>query len=54
MGLVDILWMVLIIGGVVYLLYRSLWKKRGYCQGCSSGTCEVKKKWNSKKPGNDP
>ncbi len=24
-----------------YLLYRSLWKKKGYCHGCdSSGKCK--------------
>ena len=25
----EILWMVLIFGGAVWLLYRSLWKKKG-------------------------
>jgi hypothetical protein len=28
--------------GALYLLYRSIWKKRGYCHGCSSGNCLVK------------
>jgi hypothetical protein len=34
MGIVDIALIVPIVGGAVYLLYRSLWKKRGYCSGC--------------------
>jgi hypothetical protein len=48
MGLIDILLMGLIIAGAVYLLYRSLWKKKGHCQGCDSGTCDTKKKYNPK------
>ena len=33
-------WIVLIVGGAVYLLYRSLWKKKSYCTGCdTSGKC---------------
>ncbi|KAF0145811.1 MAG: hypothetical protein FD156_489 [Nitrospirae bacterium] len=48
MGLIDILLMGLIIAGAVYLLYRSLWKKKGHCPGCDSGTCNVKKKFNPK------
>jgi hypothetical protein len=48
MGIVDVLLMVLIIGGAVYLLYRSLWKKKGHCIGCDSETCDVKKKSNQK------
>ena len=40
MGIVDIVLIVPIVGGAVYLLYRSLWKKKGYCHGCnSSGKC---------------
>jgi hypothetical protein len=40
MGFVDIALIVLIVGGAIYLLYRSLWKKKGYCHGCdSSGKC---------------
>jgi hypothetical protein len=34
MGFVDIVLIVPIVGGAVYLLYRSLWKKKGYCTGC--------------------
>ena len=48
MGIVDVFLMVLIIGGAVYLLYRSLWKKKGHCMGCDSGICDVKKKLNQK------
>ena len=43
MGFADIIWMGLIIGGAFYLLYRSLWKKRGRCQGCDSGMCGKKR-----------
>jgi hypothetical protein len=43
MGIVDIVLMVMFIGGAVYLLYRSLWKKKGHCSGCSSETCNLKK-----------
>ena len=32
-----------IIIGAVYLLYRSLWKKRGYCSGCDAQTCPGKR-----------
>ncbi|MGE5895002.1 MAG: FeoB-associated Cys-rich membrane protein [bacterium] len=44
MAFTDILLMALIIAGAVYLLYRSVWKKKGHCPGCNSGTC---KKWES-------
>lgn len=36
MNLTDIALMAIIAGGAIYLLYRSLWKKRGYCHGCSA------------------
>ncbi len=33
----------LIAAGIVvaacYLLYHSVWKKKGHCQGCSDGGC---------------
>ncbi|HEY6837324.1 MAG TPA: FeoB-associated Cys-rich membrane protein [Geobacteraceae bacterium] len=38
----DIVWMVLILAGTGWLLYRSLWKKRGQCHGCSGGCCDKK------------
>jgi hypothetical protein len=37
MGFADIAWMAFFLGGACYLLYRSLWKKKGGCQGCSGG-----------------
>ncbi len=43
MGLSDIIWVALIIAGAVYILYRSLWKKKGHCSGCSSAACEMKR-----------
>ncbi|MCX7724076.1 MAG: FeoB-associated Cys-rich membrane protein [Thermodesulfovibrio sp.] len=39
MGITDILLAFLILGLAVYILYRSLWKKRGSCRGCS-GCCD--------------
>ncbi|TAL22006.1 MAG: FeoB-associated Cys-rich membrane protein [Nitrospirae bacterium] len=48
MNFVDIALMAVIIAGALYLLYRSLWKKKGHCQGCDSETCNVKKKFNPK------
>lgn len=47
MGFVDIALMVPIVGGAVYLLYRSIWKKGGYCHGCSSpGKCDQEPRGN--------
>ena len=41
MGIVDYVLIGLIVTGAVYLLYRSLWKKKGYCSGCDiSGKCK--------------
>jgi len=48
MGFMDIVLMVVIIGGALYLLYRSVWKKKGHCSGCDSGTCDRGKKINPK------
>jgi len=42
MGSADIVWMVLILGGAGYLLYRSVWKKKGHCQGCDNAGCTKK------------
>jgi len=39
MGLSDIIIAAVILAGAVYLLYRSVWKKKGHCQGCSDGGC---------------
>lgn len=35
MGSPDILVASVILAGASYLLYRSLWKKKGHCHGCS-------------------
>jgi hypothetical protein len=43
MGFVDIALMAVIIAGAVYLLYRSLWKKKGHCPGCNSEICNKNK-----------
>ncbi len=43
MRFVDIILMILILIGTIYLLYRSLWKKKGHCAGCDSDTCDIKK-----------
>lgn len=48
MGATDILLMGVIIGGALYLLYRSVWKKKGHCSGCNSVTCEMNKKYSSR------
>jgi hypothetical protein len=42
MGVSDIIIAGVILAGAFYLLYRSLWKKKGHCQGCESGSCGKK------------
>jgi bacterioferritin-associated ferredoxin len=32
-----------ILAGTFYILYRSLWKKKGCCSDCGSGGCCAKK-----------
>ncbi|HEY6873918.1 MAG TPA: FeoB-associated Cys-rich membrane protein [Geobacteraceae bacterium] len=44
MGANDVVWMVVILGGAGWLLYHSLWKKKGSCHGCSGGCCDAEKK----------
>jgi hypothetical protein len=39
MEFADILWMVVIVAASVYLLYRSVWKKKGHCTGCEGCSC---------------
>ena len=39
MGLADAVIAVLILAGAATLLYRSLFKGKGACHGCSSGGC---------------
>lgn len=48
MSIADIVVMVLIVAGALYLLYRSVWKKQGHCPGCDVSACPSSK---SKKPG---
>jgi len=48
MGIIDVLLIVLIVAFALYLLYRSFWKKKGYCSGCSSRSCGMKKRTDSK------
>ncbi len=39
MGIADLLWMAFFLGGAGYLFYRSFWKKKGGCHGCSESGC---------------
>ena len=43
MGLFDIILMIAILGGAFWLLYHSLWKKKGHCPGSCSGSCNSHK-----------
>lgn len=40
MGPVDMVIAGIILAGAIYMLYRSLWKKKGHCHGCTSGSCD--------------
>ena len=42
MGISDMIIAAFILAGAAYLLYRSLWKKKGHCYGCDSGNCTKK------------
>jgi hypothetical protein len=42
MSWLDMLLAGAIILGAVYLLYRSIWKKQGYCPGFTAGSCPGK------------
>jgi hypothetical protein len=44
MSATDVVWAASILGGSAYLLYRSLWKRKGACSGCSAGGCAVDRK----------
>jgi hypothetical protein len=44
MGISDVIIAGIILAGAAYLLYHSVWKKKGHCQGCDSGSCDSKKK----------
>ena len=39
MGVSDVVTAAVILGAAAYLLYRSVWKKKGHCPGCDSGGC---------------
>jgi hypothetical protein len=43
MGISDSIIAVIILAGAVYLLYHSVWKKKGHCHGCDDGDCNGKK-----------
>ncbi|GAB4251199.1 FeoB-associated Cys-rich membrane protein [Deferrisoma sp.] len=51
MTAVDIAWMIPILAGAGYLFYRSVWKKRGHCQGCDGGGCGAARRGSSGRPG---
>lgn len=40
MGLFDISLMILIVGGALWLLSYSLWKKKGCCGSCNGNVCK--------------
>jgi len=40
----DMLIAAVILAAAFYLLYHSVWKKKGHCQGCDSGSCDSRKK----------
>jgi hypothetical protein len=44
MGFWDYILIGLIAAGSVYVLYRSVWKKKGHCCGCSRDGCAGKGK----------
>ncbi len=49
MGIVDFVLMGLIIGGELYLLYRSFTTKKGHCCGCGSTKCPESEKSDSRR-----
>ena len=45
MGISDMIIAAVILGGAGWLLYQSLWKKKGHCSGgCCGGSCGTGKK----------
>ncbi|SNB44764.1 FeoB-associated Cys-rich membrane protein [Geobacter sp. DSM 9736] len=45
MGIVDVTIAVIIVAGAGYLLYHSLWKKKGHCTGSGcGGSCATGKR----------
>lgn len=43
MGLVDWIWLIAILVGSGWLLYRFLWKNKGHCHNGCTGQCSDKK-----------
>lgn len=39
MGTADMIIAAAILGVAAWLLYRSVWKKKGHCHGCEGGGC---------------
>jgi hypothetical protein len=44
MGPSDFILSAVILGGAGYLLYRSIWKKKGHCAGCPGGGCGARER----------
>ena len=44
MGAFDIILMTLILGGAFWLIYHSIWKKRGCCNGSGCSGCNEEKR----------
>jgi hypothetical protein len=43
MGISDIIIATFVLGGACYLLYLSIWKKKGFCHGSGcDGSCHKK------------
>jgi hypothetical protein len=43
MGIADIIIAVVILAGAAFLLFHSVWKKKGHCQGCGDNrSCDKK------------
>jgi hypothetical protein len=42
MGVSDLIIAAAILAVAVYLLYRSIWKKKGHCAGCDGCGCDRK------------
>lgn len=43
MGCADLMLAAVILGGALWLLYHSLWKRKGHCPGCDGGGCAGKR-----------
>ena len=47
MGVSDMIIAAVILAVAFWILYHSLWKKKGHCHGCSSGCCGSEKKFKA-------